>query len=47
VLPTQSICLQVPIVMPRQYNDECAQKQREDAERLNALPAAQSPQGSG
>jgi beta-glucosidase/6-phospho-beta-glucosidase/beta-galactosidase len=23
VLPTQSVCLQVPIVMPSQYNDKC------------------------
>lgn len=42
VLPTQSICLQVPIVMPHQYNDECAEKQRQEASRMRNAPA-QSP----
>jgi beta-glucosidase/6-phospho-beta-glucosidase/beta-galactosidase len=31
VLPTQSVCLQVPIVMPDEYNDEGAERRRERA----------------
>jgi beta-glucosidase/6-phospho-beta-glucosidase/beta-galactosidase len=31
VLPTQSVCLQVPIVMPSEYNEQWAQKQRRQA----------------
>jgi beta-glucosidase/6-phospho-beta-glucosidase/beta-galactosidase len=31
VLPTQSICLQVPIVMPDEYSDEAAERSRHEA----------------
>jgi beta-glucosidase/6-phospho-beta-glucosidase/beta-galactosidase len=33
VLPTQSVCLRVPIIMPSQYDDECARKQRRQAQK--------------
>ena len=42
VLPTQSVCLQVPIVMPHEYNNECAEQQREEA-NLRRNVASQSP----
>jgi beta-glucosidase len=32
VLPTESICLRVPVVLPHEYDEEWAQKYREDAE---------------
>ena len=32
VLPTQSACLQVPLVPPRQYNDDWARAQRDQAQ---------------
>ena len=45
VLPTQSLCLTVPIVMPQDAEGEHAAKQRERAkqmiERLPAQPATQ------
>jgi len=30
ILPTQSVCLQVPVVMPQDYDDYWAEKLRED-----------------
>jgi beta-glucosidase/6-phospho-beta-glucosidase/beta-galactosidase len=33
VLPTQSVCLQVPVVMPHEYDEEWARKSREHAYR--------------
>ncbi|MBG8555765.1 family 1 glycosylhydrolase [Hymenobacter guriensis] len=38
VLPTQSMCLQVPIVMPSEHNCGWAQKQREDRSEKLAAP---------
>ena len=45
VLPTQSVCLQVPIVLPSEHEEEWAVRQRE---RANAEPQkeADSPQNS-
>jgi beta-glucosidase len=31
VLPTQSVCLQVPVVLPSEYEDVDAQRRRTDA----------------
>src|SRR5205085_1695891 len=39
VLPTQSVCLQVPVVMPHQYDEQWAMKQRRQAEnKVGAVP---------
>jgi beta-glucosidase/6-phospho-beta-glucosidase/beta-galactosidase len=40
VLPTQSMCLQVPIVMPSEHNCGWAQKQREDVSARQVPPAS-------
>jgi beta-glucosidase len=41
VLPTQSVCLQVPVVMPHEYSEEWAAKKRSDARHhLDELPTA-------
>jgi len=32
VLPTQSMCLQVPVVLPSEHNEEWAQRQRESSD---------------
>ncbi|HMJ09253.1 MAG TPA: family 1 glycosylhydrolase [Pyrinomonadaceae bacterium] len=41
VLPTQSVCLQVPVVMPAEYDEEWAIKRRGDAGmRRDTLPTA-------
>jgi beta-glucosidase/6-phospho-beta-glucosidase/beta-galactosidase len=39
VLPTQSVCLQVPIVMPSEYDDAWARRQRKEAYRTARAPA--------
>lgn len=36
VLPTQSICLNVPIIWPSEYNDRIALRQKREAHRLRA-----------
>jgi len=38
VLPTQSMCLQVPIVMPSEHNYGWAKKQREDVLAYQSVP---------
>ena len=38
VLPTQSMCLQVPIVMPSEHNCVWAKKQREDVLAYQSVP---------
>ncbi|SNS15382.1 Beta-glucosidase/6-phospho-beta-glucosidase/beta-galactosidase [Noviherbaspirillum humi] len=44
VLPTQSVCLQVPIVMPNQYSEPWAMRSRQSAERTGQASAdAQRP----
>jgi hypothetical protein len=40
LLPTQSICLQVPIVMPSEHNCGWSKKQREDIRKINRSHAA-------
>ena len=40
VLPTQSMCLQVPIVMPSEHNCGWAKKQREDMRASQMAPAS-------
>jgi hypothetical protein len=47
VLPAQSVCLQVPIVMPSEYDEPQAQRQREQARRLlNREPPGDNQQSS-
>ena len=48
VLPTQSQCLQVPVVMPQEYDEYWAKKLREDADEhrhLDVSPANQVSEG--
>ncbi|HUR89826.1 MAG TPA: family 1 glycosylhydrolase [Ramlibacter sp.] len=45
VLPTQSVCLQVPIVLPSEHEEEWAVRQRRKAE-ASASKEAESPQNS-
>jgi len=33
VLPTQSVCLQVPIILPSEHHEEWAVRKREQARR--------------
>ncbi len=40
VLPTQSVCLQVPVIMPREYDEYWAEKLREDGHLHRGRPAA-------
>jgi len=40
VLPTQSVCLQVPIVLPNEYDDGWAKRLRTAHEHKNGLPTA-------
>jgi hypothetical protein len=47
VLPAQSLCLQVPVVMPNEYSEEWADQQRVRAEeRTGRIPAEASTSGS-
>ncbi|HYF54545.1 MAG TPA: glycoside hydrolase family 1 protein, partial [Salinarimonas sp.] len=47
VLPAQSVCLQVPIVMPGEYDEPQARRQREQARRLlHREPPGDSEQSS-
>jgi beta-glucosidase/6-phospho-beta-glucosidase/beta-galactosidase len=39
VLPTQSVCLQVPIVMPSEHNEHWAKKQRQQAYETRRAPS--------
>ena len=46
VLPAQSLCLQVPVVMPNEYSEEWADQQRTRAqEQMGRIPA--EPTGTG
>ncbi len=46
VLPTQSVCLIVPVVYPQEYNDGWAVRRREDAARFrNRRPATMPDEG--
>jgi beta-glucosidase/6-phospho-beta-glucosidase/beta-galactosidase len=38
VLPTQSVCLQVPVVLPSEHDEEWSRRQRAKARRRNATP---------
>jgi beta-glucosidase/6-phospho-beta-glucosidase/beta-galactosidase len=40
VLPTQSVCLTVPIVMPDEFEETHARNQRSQARRMNRSPAS-------
>jgi hypothetical protein len=40
VLPTQSVCLSVPVVPPNEYEHVSAERQRRDAGQLRALELA-------
>jgi beta-glucosidase len=40
VLPTQSICLTVPIVPPSEHEEPTAERQRSDAQRLRTVELA-------
>lgn len=40
VLPTQSICLTVPVVAPSEYDDRSSVRHRDDARRLRAMELA-------
>jgi beta-glucosidase/6-phospho-beta-glucosidase/beta-galactosidase len=43
VLPAQSVCLQVPIVMPDEYSQEWADEQRQKAEeKMGSIPTEQA-----
>ena len=48
VLPTQSVCMVVPLVKPSEYNDPWAQRRRAEAEamRRSKTPAALDTSGS-
>jgi beta-glucosidase len=46
VLPTQSVCLQVPIVLPSEHEADWAVKQREDARRTSATQRTDAPQNA-
>jgi beta-glucosidase/6-phospho-beta-glucosidase/beta-galactosidase len=46
VLPTQSVCLQVPIVMPDEYEELWAIKKREDVLSYQGRPTSPSTDGS-
>ena len=46
VLPTQSVCLQVPIVLPSEHGEDWAVKQREDARRSPATRRTDAPQNA-
>jgi hypothetical protein len=44
VLPTQSVCLQVPVVMPNDDNDYCTRRHRERArEKARSEPTPTAP----
>jgi hypothetical protein len=48
VLPTQSQCLQVPVVMPQEYDEYWAEELREDADQhrdIDASPANATTEG--
>ena len=45
VLPTQSVCLSVPIVPPSEYEERSAERQRSDARQLRAVELASGESG--
>jgi len=45
VLPTQSVCLRVPIVMPSEYDEDCGRRQRQQA-RLRGRSSTMAPDTS-
>ena len=45
VLPTQSICLNVPIIWPSEYNDRIALRQKREARQLRSDELAIEAQG--
>lgn len=47
VLPTQSVCLQVPIVMPQEYHEPWAQRRREHAYRTRHYTSVASGKKQG
>jgi beta-glucosidase len=48
VLPTQSICLKVPVVMPSEHDEQWARRDREEARaRRTRLPASADDQSTG
>ncbi|MEO6005243.1 MAG: family 1 glycosylhydrolase [Opitutus sp.] len=42
VLPTESVCLRLPIVAPAEYDEEWAQRARTDAQRKQQAPGTES-----
>jgi hypothetical protein len=47
VLPTQSVCLSVPVVPPSEHDEISARRQRSDAETLRAVELASGGAGFG
>jgi beta-glucosidase len=47
VLPTQSVCLQVPIVWPSEYDEDYSRRRREQARALRKGPPAQAAEPQG
>jgi hypothetical protein len=46
VLPTKSVCLQIPIVMPYEYDMECNQDELEARRTRQSAMAARDDSGS-
>jgi beta-glucosidase len=46
VLPTQSVCLQAPIVLPSEHEEDWAVKQRAEARRTPATQGTDAPQNA-
>jgi hypothetical protein len=47
VLPTQSVCLRVPVVRPQEYKSSWAAERREDAEKTRDSTPAEPTQSAG
>jgi len=45
VLPTQSVCLSVPIVPPSEYEERTAERQRSDARQMRDVELASGETG--